>query len=270
MQYKIIALDLDHTLLAEDRTISDRNKRAIERAVEKGATVVLATGRPYAGTKKFCEELEITKQPVITNGGAMVVESSTGETIFDQKIDSDLAREIIAFMHENNCYHQIYDASQKFLCESYTMYTELYANFTGMQWKVVGDFLKLENIQTPKALCVDMASRLIELRKLVQKHFGERVLCGISQPFFMEIYHPDAHKGAALKRLAESMGFGAEHVIAMGDSHIDQSMIEYAGLGVAMKNSTPEVLNVADLIAPSNDEDGVAWVIEKYMLEEVV
>lgn len=268
MQYKLIALDLDHTLLSSNRMISDRNKRAIERAVEKGATVVLATGRPFGGTARFCEELDL-KQPVITNGGAVVVDGATGETLFDQKIDSGLAREIIAFLHAQNCYHQIYDASTKFLCEQYSMYTELYSHFTGMQWKVVGDFLDLESIQTPKVLCVDMASRLKVLYEMVKEHFKERVITGISQPFFMEIYHPDAHKGAALKRLAESMGLGAHNVIAMGDSHIDQSMIEYAGLGVAMKNSTPEVLEAADLIAPSNDEDGVACVIEKYVLEEV-
>lgn len=269
MQYKLIALDLDHTLLSSTRTISERNKRAIERAVEKGATVVLATGRPFGGTCRFCEELEI-KQPVITNGGAVVVDGATGETLFDQKIDSDLAREIIAFLHAQNCYHQIYNDSPKFLCEQYTMYSELYAAFTGMQWEAVGDFLKLGSIHTPKVLCVDMESRLRELYEITKAYFKERVIVGISQPFFMEIYHPDAHKGAALKRLAESMGLGAENVIAMGDSHIDRSMIEYAGLGVAMKNSTPEVLEAADLIAPSNDEDGVAWVIEKYVLEEVV
>lgn len=268
MQYKLIALDLDHTLLTSTRTISERNKRAIARAVEKGATVVLATGRPFGGTAKYCEELGI-KQPVITNGGAVVVDSATGETIFDQKLNEDLAREVIGFLHEQNCYHQIYDASPKFLCEAYTMYTELYAHFTGMQWKVVGDFLKLSSVMTPKVLCVDMASRLRVMLEMLRERFPGRLIAGISQPFFLEIYHPDAHKGAALRRLAENMGLDACNVIAMGDSHIDKSMIEYAGLGVAMKNSTPEVLEAADLIAPGNDEDGVAAVIEEYVLNEV-
>ena len=268
MQYKIIALDLDYTLLTSNRTISERNKRAVKKAVEKGATVVLATGRPFGGIVKFCEELGIF-QPVITNGGAVVVDAATGETLFDQTLDAGLAKEVVVFLHGQNCYHQIYDASPKFLVEAYTMYTELYAHTTGMQWKAVGDFLKLGSIHTPKVLCVDMESRLKVLLEMLLERFPGRLIAGISQPFYLEIYHPDAHKGSALRRLAESMGLDAANVIAIGDSPIDRSMIEYAGLGVAMKNSTPDVLEAADLIAPGNDEDGVACVIEKYVLNEV-
>lgn len=267
MQYRLIALDLDYTLLATDRTISERNKRAIQRAVEKGATVVLATGRPFGGTKQFCAQLEMT-QPVITNGGAVVCDGGTGEVLFDINLDQELARTLIAHLHERNCYHQIYDRSPDFMTESYNMYTELYVYVTGMHWRTVGDFLKLPVIDTPKILAVDMASRLRGIAEGIRERWGDLVNVGLSRPYFMEIYDRRAHKGAALQRLTERMGLSAENVIAIGDSEIDRSMIEYAGLGVAMKNSTPDVLAAADLVAPGNDEDGVAWVIEKYVLGE--
>ncbi len=153
MQYKMIALDLDYTLLSSTRTISDRNRRALEKAKEIGVKVIIATGRPYGGTKRFLDDLNID-QPAITNGGSVVIDSKTGEVVFDQLLNQHLAREIITFLHDENCYHQIYDRSDKFMCEEYCMYAQLYSDFTGMKWQAVGDFLKRREINTPQnSLC---------------------------------------------------------------------------------------------------------------------
>lgn len=265
MAYKIVALDLDGTLLDDHRGISARNRAAVRAAVEAGVLVVLTTGRPLAGMRQYCDMLELTG-PVITTGGAVTHDRGTGQVLDSLPIPHDLAREIIHRLQQRNYYLQLYREGNRYLCERVTRYSPVYTRLIGMQPQEMGDFLSLPDVTTFKILSVDSSDRCASMVEYVSEAFGDRVMSKRSFPFFAEVYHKEATKGCALHRLATRLGVKQSEVMAVGDSGIDLSMVEYAGLGVAMANATKEMLEVADTVTASNIEDGVAQAIEKYIL----
>lgn len=267
MSYKLLALDLDDTLLGESFAISPANREAIQEAARRGVKVTLATGRMYRSTLPYAGELGLDV-PLITYHGALVKTSRTGEEIFHCPVPLDLAQEITSYVEEKGYHLNLYVNDNLYVQEDNPM-TRLYVDIAKVVFNPVGSLVAfLQEEPTKMTLIIDQEETLRELWSLFHQKYSGQLSVVQSRPFFLEITHARATKGQALKSLASSLGIAREDIIAMGDSYNDLDMIEFAGLGVAVENARPEVKKAADYVAPSNQEDGVARVIEKYILRE--
>lgn len=264
MAYKLIAVDIDDTLLNNEGKLSKRTIETVARAEKAGLKVVLSTGRAYVGIKRLYEELNLTG-PMICCGGAHVY-SPEGEMIYSLPLDPKDTRNVIDFAHEAGQYYQVY-LHGTFCYEKRTRFSDYYANFYGVDGMEIPQLATMDPILTPKVLFIDDPENILKVQPIASERFPHMKLVR-SKAIFLEFNNPDATKGNALRFIAEHYGYDQSEIIAAGDSQIDCSMIEYAGLGVAVGNALDEVKEVADYIADTNDNDGIAKVIEEFMLEE--
>lgn len=266
--YKLLALDLDDTLLNARLQIPERSRRAVEQAREAGVRVTLATGRMFRSAKPYAQQLGI-QDYLITYQGALVRHSVTGETLFHRPVPLNRAREIIDLVKGYGYHINIYLNDLLFVAER-TPEGERYAAHSSVPLGVVGDldrFLKERNEEPTKVLVVAGEEQLDELAAQARTIFADRLHINKSKPHFLDFAHPDGHKGHALESIAGHYGLRRQEIIAVGDTYNDLEMIEYAGLGVAVGNARPEILKKADYICPTNEDCGVADVVEKFILK---
>lgn len=262
MAYKLIALDLDDTLLDYDKRISPENKAAVARAKDAGLHVILASGRGYEGIEPFNRELGICDY-TIAAGGAQITDSN-GKVVYANYVPPIAAKQVMRWAALRNVHFQIY-LDDGFYYLHANEFSDRYERTCNYKGKEDPDLLARKNILTAKILLIDTDEKIEEYRREISALFPELTV-NTSQSYFLEITHPEATKGNALKHIADKLGIERGQVIAMGDSEIDFSMIEYAGLGVAVANAVPSVLDAADYVTASCEENGVAKAIEKYVL----
>lgn len=267
--YKLIALDMDGTLLREDKTVSDATKIAIAKAKEKGVKVVLASGRPIEGLERYLEELNLMTEEdyVLSYNGAIAQKTKSKEVISRIALKGqdlhelyDLSKELGVNIH----------AFSKLGCitPELTKYSQLEGEINGIDVTVISyDEVDAEE-EIVKIMMVAEPEILEEAIKKIPQSLFERYTIVRSAPFFLEFLDPNANKGEGVKALAESLGIKREEVICVGDAGNDEHMVNYAGLGVAMGNAFEELKAVADFITATNEEDGVALVINKFILEQ--
>jgi len=263
MEYKLIAIDLDDTLLRNDLTISERAKRAIASSIEKGVLVTFATGRMYRSALPYALDLGLDL-PLITYQGALV-KYADGREVYHRPIELDVAKEVIKFGKPSGLHINVYLGDELYM-QGPTRWGKKYAAIA----KVPIHFLNLpEDLQErpTKILFIGESSELDEMaQKLVEK-FTHTINVTKSKDIFLEVSHPKATKGNALKELAESLHINSNQIIAIGDNMNDLDMIKYAGCGAAVANAVDALKQAADLVTKSNDDDGVAEVIEKLILK---
>ena len=264
--YRMLAIDLDDTLLNDKLQISQRNKEYIRRAKEAGVHVTLATGRMYCSALPYAQELNINL-PLITYQGALVKEAGSGEVLLHRPVPLELAREAMAWVKKLGYHINLY-MDDKLYVEKMTPEAETYMRISGITAHPVGDLVAFMQEAPTKVLFVGEVRELDQLELAMRQHFASSLHICKSKPHFLEISHPEATKGHALDTLARRSGLTAEQVIAIGDAPNDLEMIEYAGLGAVMGNASPEVKEKANYVASSNEEDGVAQVIAKFIFQE--
>ncbi|MFV9510579.1 Cof-type HAD-IIB family hydrolase [Tepidibacillus sp. LV47] len=267
MNYKLVAIDLDDTLLADDLTISSQTIEAIREAVDKGVMVTLATGRMFQSAKKYAKAIELDV-PIITYHGAYIKNVLSGELLFQRLVPYELSIDVIKDLKEKNKHIQIYLDDQLYV-EEEDRYIRDYAKASDVSYHVVDDLLQqMDESQTEpiKILIIDDPANIQTLEKEYQYRYGNQLHVTISKPYFLEITHPEATKGNAIRFLAKQKGITMEQVIAIGDSYNDRDMIELAGLGVAMGNARPEVKAIADYVTKTNNDHGVWEVFQKFVL----
>ena len=262
MAYKLIAIDLDGTLLNEKSQIPQRVKNAIHSAMAKGAYVVLCTGRIKKGAIRFHEELGLDTL-LILSGGAEVFDAASGHMVFSHPVDPALVKGLLHYAYDNNIHAQVYIDGELVYRER-NKYSDAYEVPYGFKGLEIKDILTRE-FTTPKVLFVIEPERIERIQKETAKLFPMLKSMN-SYPTYLEFVSPDISKGEALKFVAEHYHISREEIIAVGDTQIDISMIEYAGLGVAVANAVPAALRAADIVCRSNEDGGVADVIEQYML----
>ena len=265
--YKLLALDLDDTLLDAGLRIPERSCRALEQAREAGVRVTLATGRMFRSARPYAARLGL-EDYLITYQGALVRHSVTGETLFHRPVPLDVALDVIALAKGYGYHINIYLDDFLYVAER-TSESELYAAHSSVPLETVGDldrFLRERNQDPTKVLVVAREEQLDQLAEEARPIYGDRLHITKSKPHFLEFSHPDGHKGHALESIAGHYGVRREEVIAVGDSYNDVEMLAYAGLGVAVGNTRPEILRKADYVCPSNEDCGVADVVEKFIL----
>lgn len=267
--YKLVAIDIDGTLLNDYKEVTQEVRGALQAAKEKGVKVVLCTGRPIGGVHGFIEELNLQDQYVITFNGALVQYTRTKEVVSeitltyqDLKRLYDLSQELHSPMHFFDS-TTIYTPNKEI--NKYTIY-ESYANQVPLHYRTIEEIP--ENMLIPKVMFIDEPERLSKIMANIPDSIKENYTMVQSAPFFLEILHPSVSKGNAVKLLAERLSIKREEVICIGDGENDLSMVEYAGCGVAMGNAVPSIKEAAQFQTLSNNEHGVAYAIEKLILNK--
>jgi len=265
-EIRLIAVDLDDTLLDPTLRISPRVKRAIRCASEKDVAVVLATGRMFCAAVPFAEELGL-QTPLITYQGALVKEHLTGREIFYRPVMLDLARDVIEQLSPTGFHLQVY-VNDTLCMPCLTPDGERYARLSRVTPRVVGDLLQFLRVPPTKIVMIAPEEEIDRLLPGLLTRYAGVLHVSKSKPYFLEFSDPQATKGKALERLAVELGVRRDEVMAIGDSYNDVPMLEFAGVAVAVGNARPEIKACATYVTAANDKDGVALAIERVVLGE--
>jgi len=271
--YKLVAIDLDGTLLNSKKQISDENKEAIKNAIDAGLHVLVCSGRIYAGARVFGEEIG-SNLPIITCNGARIMDMETNQEIYSKTLPLDICEKVVDFCHDFGIYYHAYVGDTLFtekLDFSSLKFSEKNKELPEdrrMDIQVVDDmkhyFKKYSNDISKLVIMSNDSEKLAKARVELEKIKGIALMS--SGPDNFEIMDETVNKGEALKFMAERYGIKQEEVMALGDNENDLSMLEYAGLAVAMGNGEDYVKEIADFVTQSNDDNGVAFAINKFML----
>ena len=269
MRYRMIAIDLDETLLNSDLQISPRNKAAIREAVRQGVKVTIATGRMFCTSIQYVRELELNVDwPIINYHGALITTTESKRIIYHCPLENSLAVSITREAEARGYHVNVYIDERLYIREENesSRYYRKIAPVEPQAVGALGPFLERQGASPTKLTIIDSQDGLDQAEAIFKAAYGDRIAALQTRPFFLEITDRRATKGQALRRLAGSEGIRRDEIIAFGDSCNDLDMLSYAGLGVAVANAMPAVRRAADLITAANDADGVAEVIEKYVL----
>lgn len=266
-KYKLLAIDLDDTLLDNKLCVPQRSHRAVEMAREAGVRVTLATGRMYRSALPFAREIGV-EDYLITYQGALVKHAVNGEVLFHRPVPMELALEVIELVNNYGYHINIYLDDNLYVAK-HTRESDLYAAISRIPMEEVGNlevFLRERKQAPTKVLVVAQEELLDKLAAQARPRWGDKLHITKSKPHFLEFSHPLGNKGDALAAVAKHYGVKREEVIAMGDSYNDLEMIDYAGLGVVVGNARPEIIAKADFVCCSNEECGVAEVVERFII----
>ena len=262
----MLVLDLDDTLLRDDYSISQRNKERLMQAQEKGVYVVLASGRPTPAMLPFAEELDLKRYGsyIISFNGAIITDMTKKETIFEQSLTKEQIHGLHDFSLANNVDIITY-TDDSIISESSSKYIDVEVNLTQMKFNKVRCFKSAVNGSAVKCIMLEDPEYLKKVEGKLKKEKPNKSV-SISKPFFLEVMPKGIDKAASIARLAEKLDIKQHEIIAVGNAGNDLTMVEYAGLGIWVDNVTPELRHHADVVVASNNNEGVAEVVERYIL----
>lgn len=265
--YKMLVLDLDDTLLRDDYSISNRNKELLAQAQKKGVKVVLASGRPTPAMLQFAEELELAHYDsyMISFNGAVVTSMKTNEVLFEKSLTRDEIHSLHDFSLQHNV-HIITYSEKGVVSETESEYIDVELKLTGIPHHKVPNFKSEITSSAVKCILLEEPEYLKQLETRLK---AERTDLSVSRskPFFLEVMPHGIDKAASIDFLAKKLGIKQSEVIAVGNAGNDLTMVQYAGLGVWVDNVSDELRHHADFIVASNENDGVAEVVERFILK---
>ena len=266
---KILVLDIDGTLTNSKKQITEATKQAIWELMDRGHLVALASGRPTPGMRKYEKELELDKRGgyLLSYNGARVVECTGGEVVHQNFLPLHVVPQLYEFAKERGAGLITYDGDVVISAFEPDEYIKLEAGINWLPIRHEPDFVEYVNYDINKCLMTAPGEQAAVYEKELQERFGDIISIYRSEPFFIEIMPKNINKADSLDKVLKGMGMSAENAVCCGDGFNDISMIEYAGVGVAMGNAQPAVKEAADYIAPTNDEDGLVDVISRFFEE---
>ena len=264
---RLIVLDIDGTLTNSKKEITAHTKAVLKQAQESGIKVVLASGRPVYGIQRVAEALELSKYGgyILAFNGGVITDCKSGERVFSKDLPDGMVKILQAcadeygfpmVTYENDC--AITECPEDF-------YIEKEAAINNLNVKRIDSLGDYVNFPVTKCIITGDGEKLAGIEPLMQKRFEGELSIYRSEPFFLEIMPLGIDKAQSLAKLLEVLSMEKEEMVAFGDGHNDATMIEFAGLGVAMDNAQEPVKACADFISLSNDEDGVAYALEKLL-----
>jgi len=269
MKYKLICSDLDDTLLNDEFVVGEGNKSAVKRYVDSGGKFVIATGRMTSGAVFIARDMGLHGE-LITFQGAVTSDIDTGKILDTVTIDNASAIEICKYIEAKGYYCQTYE-DDFFVTQKATDYTKLYGRLSSARFvecgKKLSDYIREKKLSPPKILLMDDEGKIPEIMSDLRNVFSDGFLINTSKPFIVEIVPREINKGSAVLRLAKKYNIKSEEIICIGDSENDVPMLKIAGLSVVVANGSETAKKSADVIAPKNSEDAVAWVIKNYGLK---
>lgn len=266
--YKLLAVDMDGTLLNSDRAISKVNKETIKKAIRKGVKVVITSGRGLKGLDNFLNEVHLRgeNQYLIANNGGTIYRTSDFECIAYKGLkgrdlikahllSKQLGLNMIAYTHEGP------------IAAEESEFTRFEREYVGTPVKILDFNLEIKDEDEITKILFSQTEEVLAKKMLeIPKEFYNEYNLVKTMPIVLEIMDKDCNKGYGVKVLAEKLGIKKEEVICIGDQANDIEMVTYAGLGIAMGNAIKELKDVAQYITLDNDNDGVAKAIERFIL----
>lgn len=265
---KILVLDIDGTLTNSQKEITPQTKAGILRIMERGHKVILASGRPTPGMRRYAEELELEKYGgyLLSFNGGRIIECRTGEIVYQKTLPSNVVSGLYKFAVKHDMGIVTYLGDHIIVGTRMDEYIELESRINGMPCRKVDNFAQYKEYKLNKCLMTAEPKLAEQYEKQLQEMYGDVLSIYRSEPFFIEIMPKNIDKANSLDRMLETVGLTRENTICCGDGFNDMTMIQYAGVGVAMANAQEEVKQSADFITDSNDEDGIVKVIDTFIL----
>ena len=266
MKYQILVLDLDGTLTNSRKEITPPTLKALIEIQEAGKKVVLASGRPKYGVVPIARQLHLERYGsyILSFNGARITDCRTGQFIYNKTLPQDVIPDIYRIASNYPVDILAYEDGQLLSGFTPTKYSELESRINHLP--IVGRTkVNTNNLAHNKFLLTGEPDSIAAAKEEMSAHFHGYIDVYCSDPFFLEIVPKNVDKAASLLKLLTSIGLTADEMICCGDGYNDLTMIETAGLGVAMENAQPLVREKADFITKSNDDDGVLYVIDQFM-----
>lgn len=267
MKYRMVALDMDDTLLGDKLTISNENIKALQEANKRGVIITICSGRASKSIKSIVKDIElISKDDYFISYNGAVIQDFNGNNIFYKPIQGDILKDIIHIGRDFGVDVQLYN-KEDIIVEKYTSRVKSYEETNKFPVIITDDLTRYD--ESIKILFnYSDIDKLKKLQSHIKQNYNDKVNVFFSKPTFLEVINKDANKGLALEYLANHLNIHRNEIIAVGDSFNDIYMIEYAGMGVAINNARNEIKNIADYVTKyNNNEDGVAEVINKFILD---
>lgn len=269
-EIKLIAVDLDGTLLNTKQQLTERTEKAVKAAIAQGVQVVLATGKTRHSAEALIKQLGITAPGIFMQG--VVIIYPDGSIRHEQKLDNAVARRVITFAEDRGFDVIAYAGNRLLVKTEFAFADEMTNHYGEPKSEAVGPLVnQLNNLSFNKLLIMKKGEfkKINALRwQLGMQLDGAGHVTQAAIADMIEVIPPGASKGKALKTLLRELGIAPENVLALGDGENDIEMIELAGIGVAVGNANELVKKAADHVVASNDEDGVAEAIEKFVLKQ--
>lgn len=265
---RLIAVDMDGTLLNHEGKLTERTISAAKAAMEKGAKFVLSSGRMPGALKAFARELNVNAPAVCFNGGA-AVDVFTDEVYYQTPVPMALAKDIAETAESMNLYIHAF-INGGYIAPEYNEKTANYEKLTTIKATVVNDKVSKHLTEEPmKILVIDTPEGAEKVLPVLQEKFSGRASIMRSQKHLIECVDKNTSKAGALEHLIRALGIDKEETVAFGDGQNDLEMLKWAHESYVMENASDAVKNACDRfrIAPSNREDGVAQVIELLIKE---
>lgn len=271
---KLVAMDLDNTLLDSDKQISKHTEEVLKEAIRQGVYIVPATGRIFKSIPEFLRNIKGVRYALCCNG-ATVYDQYEDQIIYTNHLPKEVVLESFDILEKYHCTHDIYQNGQGYMEHRYLDHLNDY-KLTKHQLKLVSttripvDDLRKHieehplGIEKVSAFFNDMEEREAAWKELIDRNMGS-VTSSLNNN--IEINQFGCDKGDGLTHLATHLGLSMDEVMACGDAGNDTMMIKAAGIGVVMKNGREDLKEIADFITKTNDEDGVAYAIEKLVLK---
>lgn len=270
MNIRLLVLDIDGTIAGESNDVTETVKQAIAKIQLMGIQVALATGRMYYSALRFHRAIG-SQLPIIAYNGAWIQCPIKGTRHQHFPVSSAIAGELLDYFEQSpwgqklevHCY-----IDDRLYVQEVTPRTQIYQQRSGVEPVVVDNLRSILELETTKVLAIGDSEIISQLLSdLRQRYHREQLYLTQSTETYFEVTHPQASKGYATRFLAEDLlGFKASEIMAIGDNFNDAEMLEYVGLSVAMGNAPVAVQEMAQWVAPTVEEDGVAVAIEKFLL----
>ncbi len=265
MRPRLVAFDLDGTLLDGEQTLHPRVVEAVASMRERSIVGCLVTGRMYRSALPFARRLHFDA-PLVCYQGAAVIDPATDDVLFDDPLPNREALEVADYARREGLHLQLYK-NDRFYATDLDEYAQLYARIAGVQPVIVSSLdREFESSDSTKAVIVAQAEIAGKHLPRIQALLGERAYVTRSIPEFIEVMSPRVDKGKALAIVAQSLGIDMREVLAIGDSWNDAPLLRASGFGVAMGSAPPELRAIADAVVADVAHDGVAEALERFTL----
>ena len=262
---RLIATDLDNTLLNEQGQIPASTASLLRQAAEKGVLTAVATGRCYPSALAAAKTIGAAT-PIICYNGSLIKRGDTGEVLAQTCITPQQIRAVSEYCHRNDLYLQLYDYDDVVLCEQDCEGLRVDPDVSVVGFREIGDYRVHPDLHpTPKMLIVEQPDRLAARLLELENTFPDLSFCQ-SQPWLIEVMPPNAGKGLAVAKLAEIFGIRQDEVMTLGDNTNDLPMIRWAGCGVAVGNAVEALKREADYVCTAHRSLGVEEALKKFVL----
>ncbi|GIQ67861.1 HAD family phosphatase [Xylanibacillus composti] len=265
MKYKMLAIDVDDTLIDDQKRISANTRQALAEALSMGVKVTLATGRMHASAKQIAAQLKLNV-PLISYQGALIKNLEDDTVLYERHVPKEAVQHLFEYAERHRLHIQAYVDDELYVKEDNEK-IQAYSRLSDVPYRIEPDLGKLSSLPMPKVIIIDEPDKLDAMVPELANQLGDQVHITKSKPNFLEFMHKEGTKGHAVAYLAEHFGCTLSEVIGIGDSWNDKEMLEVAGLGVAMGNAVEPLKEIADFITRTNNEDGVCHVVETFILE---